>query len=108
MLLSVGYIVEYSYKKRDVHVPGNIYVFVAPEIHGWIPGFFVTRVKIGLTRKHPEERRQQIISNQPAHDLKIIKTVQVSDTLGLTEEQIAAGMGLIQDFIEDSKENVEW
>ena len=37
------------------------------------------RVKIGLTRKNPEERRQQIISNQPAHDLKIIKTVQVSD-----------------------------
>lgn len=68
-----------GYQKRDNHVSGNIYVFVAPEIHGWIPGFFVTRVKIGLTRKHPEERRQQIISNQPAHDIKIIKTIQVSD-----------------------------
>ncbi len=155
----------------DDHAPGNIYAFVAPEIHGWIPGFFVTRVKIGLTRKHPEERRQQIVSNQPAHDLKIIKTIQVSDMatvetalhrrfkhrrvkleksqewfdlypwelaslkwyLGRYEQSkslspsfpvtkilislvlvfgfalfVPAGMELIQDFIEESKENVEW
>lgn len=124
-----------------------------------------------MTRKHPEERRQQIISNQPAHDIKIIKTIQVSDmatvetslhrrfkhrrvkleksrewfdlypwelaslkwyleryekskslspSFPVTKILISlvlvfgfalfvpAGMGLIQDFIEESKENVEW
>ena len=68
-----------THQRRDDHVPGNVYAFVAPEIHGWIPGLLVSRVKIGLTRKHPEERKLQIISNQPAHNIKIIKVVHVPD-----------------------------
>ena len=77
--LSLENLKSNKYQVRNSHVPGNVYAFVAPEIHGWVPGFFLTRVKIGLTGKHPEERRQQIISNQPAHDLKILKIIKVSD-----------------------------
>lgn len=58
-------------------------MFVAPEIYGWIPGFLLARVKIGLTAKHLEERRQQIISNQPGHDVKILKTIKVSDMVAV-------------------------
>ena len=66
-------------QKRSDNVPGNVYTFLALGIHGWFPGCLINRVKIGFTRKHPEERRQQIISNQSAHNVKIIKCIYVSD-----------------------------
>ncbi len=46
--------------------------------HGLIPGCFLRRCKIGLSR-NPQMRLQNFHDNQPPCDIKILKTVYVED-----------------------------
>ncbi|WP_017314233.1 GIY-YIG nuclease family protein [Mastigocladopsis repens] len=63
---------------RDDHVPGYIYLMRAKGYHGLVPGCYLQRCKIGLSR-NPEARLQTFIDNQPPCDIEIIKTIYVED-----------------------------
>ena len=66
------------YNQRNDGVGGYIYLFKAPDFHGWLPGAWLSRCKIGLSR-NPNVRADQIESNQPAHDIEILHTVYVDN-----------------------------
>ncbi|MCP6761212.1 MAG: GIY-YIG nuclease family protein [Fischerella sp. CENA71] len=60
------------------HQPGYIYLMEALGYHGLIPGCFLRRCKIGLSR-NPQLRLQKFHDNQPPCDIKILKTIYVKD-----------------------------
>ena len=64
------------YGTRNDAVAGYIYLFKAKDFHGWLPGAWLSRCKIGLSR-NPNARADRIESNQPAHDIEILHTVYV-------------------------------
>ena len=77
-MLSLSHLIMsyYSYAARDDHAGGYVYLM---QVTNLPPGIYLkTRYKIGLSR-NPEARRQTIISNQPGHDLKILKAIYVED-----------------------------
>lgn len=67
-----------NYTQRNDHEPGYIYLMEAEGYHGLIPGCFLRRCKIGLSR-NPQLRLQNFRDNQPPCDIKILKTVYVND-----------------------------
>lgn len=67
-----------AWQQRDDNVPGKIYLMKALGYGGLIPGCFISRYKIGLSR-NPEARLDQLLSAQPCCDIEIIHTVDVED-----------------------------
>jgi hypothetical protein len=63
---------------RSSHDPGYIYLIKAVGFHGLIPGCYLGRYKIGLSRD-PNSRLEDFYDNQPPCDLKIIRTIAVRD-----------------------------
>ncbi|MBW4635943.1 MAG: GIY-YIG nuclease family protein [Iphinoe sp. HA4291-MV1] len=67
-----------SYQYRDDHVPGWIYLLEAEGFHGVIPGVYLHRCKIGLTRS-VENRLDTLHSSQPPCNYKVVKAIYVQD-----------------------------
>lgn len=67
-----------NYTQRNDHEPGYIYLMEAEGYHGLIPGCFLRRCKIGLSR-NPQMRLQNFHDNQPPCDIRILKTIYVED-----------------------------
>lgn len=66
------------YEPRNDHQPGYIYLMSAENYHGLIPGAWLRRCKIGLSR-NPEARLDRFHRNQPPCNVKILKTIYVED-----------------------------
>lgn len=66
------------YQPRNDHEPGYIYLMEAENYHGVIPGAWLRRCKIGLSR-NPEARLDRFHRNQPPCDVRILKTIYVED-----------------------------
>ena len=75
-----------AWQERDDNVPGQIYLMKAIGYHGLIPGCYLSRMKIGLSR-NPDARLDQLHSNQPPCDLEIVHTIDVND-MAQTEEEL--------------------
>ncbi|MUG92777.1 GIY-YIG nuclease family protein [Scytonema sp. UIC 10036] len=71
-------ILQEQSRPNSSHDPGYIYLIKAVCFHGIIPGFYLGRYKIGLSRK-PEARVDDFYSNQPPCDMEIVKTIHVKD-----------------------------
>ncbi|WP_242054667.1 GIY-YIG nuclease family protein [Nostoc sp. FACHB-190] len=67
-----------GYQPRNDHEPGYIYLMEAEGYHGLIPGFYLRRCKIGLSR-NPQLRLENFHANQPPCNIKILTTVYVQD-----------------------------
>lgn len=67
-----------EHKTRNDHEPGYIYLMEAEGYHGLIPGCYLRRCKIGLSR-NPQLRLENFHANQPRCNMKILKTVYVQD-----------------------------
>ncbi len=69
-----------SYQKqwveRDDSVPGYIYLLKAEGFHGVIPGYVMSRVKIGLTR-NLQNRIDQLEEGQAPCNYKVIRSIYV-------------------------------
>ncbi len=74
-----------SYTPRNDNVPGYIYLIEAIGYHGLLPGFYLRRCKIGLS-KNPQARLQNFIDNQPPCDVQILRTIYVKDMAGVENE----------------------
>lgn len=66
------------YQPRNDNQPGFVYLMEAEGYHGLIPGAWLRRCKIGLSR-NPEARLDKFHSNQPPCNVKILKTIYVED-----------------------------
>ncbi|WP_375514652.1 GIY-YIG nuclease family protein [uncultured Nostoc sp.] len=66
------------YQPRNDHEPGYIYLMEAENYHGLIPGAWLRRCKIGLSRD-PQARLDRFHRNQPPCNVKILKTIYVED-----------------------------
>lgn len=66
------------YQPKNDHEPGFIYLMEAEGYHGLIPGAWLRRCKIGLSR-NPEARLDNFHRNQPPCNVKILKTIYVED-----------------------------
>lgn len=66
------------YQPKNDHEPGFIYLMEAEGYHGLIPGCYLRRCKIGLSR-NPEARLDNFHRNQPPCNVKILKTIYVED-----------------------------
>jgi len=75
-----------QFTPRNDNVPGYVYLMEAIGYHGVIPGVWLKRCKIGLSR-NPELRRQNFVDNQFPCDVRIIKTIYVSD-MATIEKQL--------------------
>ncbi|MFL9455916.1 GIY-YIG nuclease family protein [Tolypothrix bouteillei VB521301_2] len=60
------------------HDPGYIYLIKAVGFHGIVPGFYLGRYKIGLSRD-PIARLENFYDNQPPCDLEIVRAIEVRD-----------------------------
>lgn len=63
---------------RSPHNPGYCYMIEAVGMHGLIPGVYLKRCKIGLTRDI-DRRLAQLNLNQPPCDYKVVFLIQVND-----------------------------
>lgn len=66
------------YQPKNDHEPGFIYLMEAEGYHGLVPGAWLRRCKIGLSR-NPEARLENFHRNQPPCNVKILKTIYVED-----------------------------
>ena len=66
------------YQPKNDHEPGFIYLMEAEGYHGLIPGAWLRRCKIGLSR-NPEARLDNFHRNQPPCNVKILKTIYVEN-----------------------------
>ena len=64
--------------ERNDNVQGWVYLMEAEGYHGLIPGCFLRRCKIGLSR-NPQKRLDDFHTNQPPCNVKIIRTIFVED-----------------------------
>ncbi len=71
--------------ERNDNVPGWVYLMEAEGYHGLIPGCFLRRVKIGLSR-NPQKRLDDFHSNQPPCNIRIIRTIFVEDMKKVEDE----------------------
>ncbi|GEM_PF-4964400 len=60
------------------HAPGQIYIIIACGYHGFFPGCYLYRCKIGLAID-AKKRLKQLQSIQAPCDYKLLKIIQVSD-----------------------------
>lgn len=67
-----------SYQHRDDHVSGWVYLLEAENFHGVLPGCYLKRCKIGLTRS-VENRLDTLHSSQPPCNYKLVKAIYVED-----------------------------
>ncbi|MBP5976604.1 GIY-YIG nuclease family protein [Brasilonema sp. CT11] len=67
-----------SFQYRDDHVPGWVYLLEAEGYHGILPGCYLRRCKIGLTRS-VENRLDTLHSSQPPCNYKVVKAIYVAD-----------------------------
>jgi hypothetical protein len=74
-----------AYQQRDDNVQGYIYLLKAKDFHGWIPGCYLSRVKIGLSRD-VDRRLEALHSNQPPTDLEVVKVIAVEDMASVEAE----------------------
>ncbi|GEM_PF-874357 len=63
---------------RNDNEPGYIYMMEAIGYHGILPGYYIRRCKIGLSR-NPEFRLANFYANQPPCDIRILRTIYVED-----------------------------
>lgn len=73
------------YQPKNDHEPGFIYLMEAEGYHGLIPGCYLRRCKIGLSR-NPEARLDNFHRNQPPCNVKILKTIYVEDMADVEAE----------------------
>ena len=73
------------WQQRNDSVSGYIYLLKAKDFHGWIPGCYLSRVKIGLSRD-VDRRLDTLHSNQPPTDLEIVKVIAVEDMASVETE----------------------
>lgn len=71
-----------TYLERNDHEPGYCYLIEAVGFHGWLPGCYLRRVKIGLTRSI-SRRLEGLALNQPPCDYKVVALVEVDDMLAV-------------------------
>ena len=71
--------------RRNDHEPGFIYLIEAEGVHGIIPGKFIRRCKIGLSRD-PELRRMNFVEAQFPVNVEIITTIYVEDMAEVEKE----------------------
>ena len=71
--------------ERNDNVPGFVYLMEAEGYHGVLPGCFLRRCKIGLSR-NPQKRLDDFHSNQPPCNVKIIRTIFVEDMATVERE----------------------
>ncbi|MBW4597561.1 MAG: GIY-YIG nuclease family protein [Brasilonema angustatum HA4187-MV1] len=67
-----------SVQYRDDHVSGWVYLLEAEGYHGYIPGVYLRRCKIGLTRS-VENRLDTLHSSQPPCNYKVVRAIYVPD-----------------------------
>ncbi|MDJ0800015.1 MAG: GIY-YIG nuclease family protein [Calothrix sp. MO_167.B12] len=65
-----------TYISRDGNVPGYIYIMEAQGYNGIIPGLFIKRIKIGLSR-NPNAREWQLNGQQAPCNINLIKSIYV-------------------------------
>ena len=101
------------YNQHNDAVPGYIYLFKASDFHGWLPGAWLARVKIGLSR-NPNARADRIESNQPGHDIEILHTAYV-DNMADIEAKLHAHFAAKNVHLNKSREwfdmtpvDIEW
>ena len=73
------------WQHRNDSVSGYIYLLKAKDFHGWIPGCYLSRVKIGLSRD-VDRRLDALHSNQPPTDLEVVKVIAVEDMASVEAE----------------------
>ncbi len=71
--------------ERNDNVQGWVYLMEAEGYHGLIPGCFLRRCKIGLSR-NPQKRLDDFHSNQPPCDLRIVRTIFVENMVAVEAE----------------------
>lgn len=64
--------------ERNDHGSGYCYLIEAVGFHGWLPGCYLRRVKIGLTR-NINRRLEGLALNQPPCNYKVVVLIEVED-----------------------------
>ena len=67
-----------TFQQRDDSIPGVIYLLRAKNFHGILPGCYLSRMKIGLSRDL-DNRLNALHSAQPCTDLEVVHTVYVEN-----------------------------
>lgn len=67
-----------SIQYRDDRVPGWVYLLEAEGYHGYIPGVYLRRCKIGLTRS-VENRLDTLHSSQPPCNYRVVRAIYVEN-----------------------------
>lgn len=67
-----------TWQQRNDNVPGWVYLLEAEGYHGYIPGVYLRRCKIGLTRS-VENRLDTLHSSQPPCNYKVVRAIYVED-----------------------------
>ncbi|MBW4597649.1 MAG: GIY-YIG nuclease family protein [Brasilonema angustatum HA4187-MV1] len=75
-----------TWQQRNDNVPGWVYLLEAEGYHGYIPGVYLRRCKIGLTRS-VENRLDTLHSSQPPCDYKVVRAIYV-DNMALVEDSL--------------------
>lgn len=75
-----------EYYTRNDNLAGYIYLMEAEGYHGLIPGCYLRRCKIGLSR-NPQMRLDTFHSNQPPCNIKMLRTIYVED-MELVESEL--------------------
>jgi T5orf172 domain len=75
-----------QYQARNDNVTGYIYLMEAEGFHGLIPGCYLRRCKIGLSR-NPQMRLDTFHSNQPPCNIKMLRTIYV-ENMELVESEL--------------------
>ncbi len=71
--------------ERNDNVPGFVYLMEAQGFHGVLPGCFLRRCKIGLSRD-PQKRLNNFHDSQPPCNLRIVCTVFVQNMAAVEGE----------------------
>ena len=74
-----------QFTPRNDNEPGYIYLMEAIGYHGILPGCYLRRVKIGLSR-NPQLRLENFHANQPPCDIRILRTIYVDDMKSVEEK----------------------
>ncbi|MBW4597787.1 MAG: GIY-YIG nuclease family protein [Brasilonema angustatum HA4187-MV1] len=73
-----------TWQQRNDNVPGWIYLLEAEGYHGYIPGVYLRRCKIGLTRS-VENRLDTLHSSQPCCNYKVVRAIYVADMAAIED-----------------------
>ncbi|MBW4597602.1 MAG: GIY-YIG nuclease family protein [Brasilonema angustatum HA4187-MV1] len=73
-----------TWQQRNDSVPGWIYLLEAEGFHGVLPGVYLRRCKIGLTRS-VENRLDTLHSSQPPCNYKVVRAIYVADMAAIED-----------------------